>query len=58
MQFLNEFSLLNKQRSKNIVFADNYTVAGTVHEIKAYWDILPQTVLYIGITQNDLKRIC
>ena len=29
-----------QQRSKEVAFADDFTVAGKVSENKAYWDIL------------------
>ena len=39
---LNEFIFINEHRSKEVAFADDFTVAGKASEIKAYWDILQQ----------------
>ena len=40
--FLNEFIFVNEHRSKEVAFSDDFTVAGKVNEIKAYWDMLQQ----------------
>ena len=42
IHFLNEFIFINEHRSKEVAFADDFTVAGKASEIKAYWDILQQ----------------
>ena len=42
IHFLSEFIFINEQRSKEVAFADDFTVAGKASEIKAYWDILQQ----------------
>ena len=40
--FLHEFILINKDRSKEVAFADDLTVAGNIKEIKQYWELLLQ----------------
>ena len=40
--FLSEFIFINEYRSKQVAFADNFTVAGKARDIKAYWGILQQ----------------
>ena len=42
IHFLSEFIFINQHRSKELRFADDFTVAGKASEIKAYWDILLQ----------------
>ena len=42
INFLSEFILINEHKSKELPFADDFTVAGKTSEIKAYWDILQQ----------------
>ena len=41
--FLSELIFFSKYRSKETPFAENFTVAGTIREIKTYWDILQTT---------------
>ena len=40
IHFLSEFIFINEHRSKEVVFADNFTVVGKASKIKAYFDIL------------------
>ena len=40
IHFLSEFIFINEHRSKEVVFADDFTVAGKSSKIKAYWDTL------------------
>ena len=40
IHFLSEFIFINEHRSKEVVFADNFTVVGKASKIKAYLDIL------------------
>ena len=40
IHFLSEFIFINENRSKEVVFADNFTVVGKASKIKAYLDIL------------------
>ena len=42
IQFLIEFININEHHSKEVAFADDFTVAGKVKEIKDYWDALLQ----------------
>ena len=37
---LNEFIFINEHRSKEVAFADDFTVAERASKIKEYWDIL------------------
>ena len=40
LHFPSEFILFKKHRRKKVTFADKFTAARTVGEIKANWDIL------------------
>ena len=40
IHFLSEFIFINENRSKEVVFADNFTVVEKASKIKAYLDIL------------------
>ena len=40
LHFPSEFILFKKHRRKKVTFANKFTVARTVGEIKANWDIL------------------
>ena len=40
IHFLSEFIFINEHKSKELAIADDFTVAGKVSKIKAYWDIL------------------
>ena len=42
LHFLREFILINEQRSKEVVFADDQTIAGNIKEIEQYWELLLQ----------------
>ena len=52
---LNEFIFINEHRSKEVAFADDFTVAGKASEIKAYWDILQQQGLLFGYFPKPSK---
>ena len=38
--FLYEFILINENKSKEVAFADDLTVAGNIKEVKKYWELL------------------
>ena len=40
LQFLLDFTLVNKLNAKEVAFADNFTVAGKLSSIKDYWSQL------------------
>ena len=40
--FLQGFIMINEQISKEVAFADDFTVTGKVIDIKSYWDVLQQ----------------
>ena len=40
IKFLLEFINLNEMNAKKVVFADHYTVVGSLNSIKDYWDKL------------------
>ena len=42
IHFLSEFIKINDHHSKEVAFADDFTVAGKVTEIRSYWDALLQ----------------
>ena len=42
LHFLHEFILINEQRSKEVVFADDQTIAGNIKEIEQYRELLLQ----------------
>ena len=52
---LNEFIFINEHRSKEVAFADDFTVAGKASEIKAYWDILQQQGFLFGYLPKPSK---
>ena len=42
IHFLGRFIFINEHRSKEVTFADDFTIAGKASKIKAYWHILQQ----------------
>ena len=38
--FLNEFIVVNEQRCKEVAFANNFSLAGKIREIKPHWEML------------------
>ena len=40
LHFLRDFVINNEYSSKEVAFADNFTVVGKTSEIKEYWEIL------------------
>ena len=48
IHFLSGFIFINEYRSKEVAFAEDFTVSGRTSEIKAYWDILQQQELLFG----------
>ena len=42
IRFLSNLIFIGEARSKEVAFADDFTVAGNVNKIKAYWKILQQ----------------
>ena len=53
--FLSEFIFINEHRSKEVAFADNFTVAGKASDIEAYWDILQQQGPFFGYFPKPSK---
>ena len=46
IHFLREYIFIKGCSSKEVAFADDFTVAGKASEIKTYWDILQQGTLF------------
>ena len=46
--FLLEYTILNNNTTKHVAFADDFTVAGKIEEIKGYWDSLCNIGLKYG----------
>ena len=55
IHFLREFIFISKHGSKDVLFAEEFTVAGKASEIKAHWDILQQQGHLIGHFPNPSK---
>ena len=55
IHFLSKFIFINEHRSKEVAFADDFTVAGKASEIKAYWDILQQRRPWFGYFPKPCK---
>ena len=46
IHFLREYIFIKGYSSKEVAFADDFTVAGKASEIKTYWNILQQGTLF------------
>ena len=57
IQFLIEFININEHHSKEVAFADDFTVAGKVKEIKDYWDALLQIGPLFGYLPKPSNHI-
>ena len=55
IHFLSEFIAINEHGSKEVAFADDFTVAGKASEIKAYWDILQHQGPFFGYFPKPSK---
>ena len=53
IKFLFEFINLNEMNAKEVVFADNFSVAGSLNSIEDYWNKLtaigPNTVTFLNL---------
>ena len=56
IHFLSEFIFINKRRSKEVAFADDYTAAEKASEIKPYWIYYNNKGLSLATSPNHANR--
>ena len=56
IHFLSEFIFINKRRSKEVAFADDYTAAEKASEIKPYWIYYNNKGLSLAASPNHANR--
>ena len=53
IKFMLEFINLNEMNAKDVIFADDFSVARNLNDIKDYWDKLAQNT----VTSLDLRNL-
>ena len=56
IKFLLEFIKLSKINAKEVVFADDFSVAGNLNTIKDYWDKLKALNSYLVVKEKKLME--
>ena len=55
IHFLLEYISVNNHRCKEVVFVDDFTIAGKIEGIRSYWQLLQQVGLLYGFFPKPSK---